>query len=138
MNAHAKCNDLEAMKSGTDLKREMPEDLEDIIGKDVVDHILKDVNEGKFKKNEAEEFAGNLDLCVYGSFINSQNEVNFKYDRRAMKIILSDWFEKCELFRLTKEQTVLKLLSALRGAEKKKLAFDIEKMTKTSRKGESA
>ena len=31
-----------------------------------------------------------------------------------------------------------KLLSALRGAEKKKLAFDIEKMTKTSREGESA
>ena len=108
-------------------------DWEDQIGTEVVGHILKQVDEGKFKKNETEEFARNLDSRVYGSFINSQNEVNSTYDRRAMKIILSDWFEKCEVFRLTKKQTVLKLLSALRGADKNKLAYDIENMTQKSK-----
>jgi len=104
------------------------QDLEVLVDKEVVDQILKYVNEGKFDKYEAEEFARNLDSRVYGTFINAQKERTFIYDERAMKIILSDWYKKCAE-EYEKEQAIRELLSALRGAGKKKLALDIQKMS---------
>ena len=84
-------------------------DLKGLLGEDPVEYILTEVRRSSFLEKEAEKFADDLHPEAYGSFINSK----IVYGEDALKLILSKWFERGEVFKLTKEEAVRKLISAL-------------------------
>ena len=96
-------------------------DLKDLIGEKPVEYILTEVRKGSFLENEAGKFADDLNPEAFGAFINSK----IVYGEDAMELILSKWFERGQVFLLTKEKAVRSLIGALEKARKTEMAFKI-------------
>ena len=103
------------------------QDFKNIVGKEVTSHILKEVSEGKFIVDEANEFAYHLHPYVGGSFVHARGVPNFKFGRGAMQTILSDWFNQ-DACNLSKEDVIAILVNALENSDKHVLAKNIEKI----------
>ena len=76
-------------------------DLKGLLGEDPVEYILTEVRRSSFLEKEAEKFAEELHPEAYGAFINSKID----YGEDAMELILSKWFERGQVFLLTKEKS---------------------------------
>ena len=85
------------------------------IGKELTDHILSQVDTGNIGKAAAEEFAFALHTAVGGKFKNSQSEVNFVYDRRSLKTIIADWYEK-EAHSFTDNEVLGRIKDAMKSS----------------------
>lgn len=99
-------------------------DLEELIGKDTVDFIINEVACGRLLKTDGVKFADFLHPEAAGAFLISEKP----YSPDAMELMLSSWFEKGEVFNLTKEDALGQLILALEKARKKVIASKIRKM----------
>ena len=89
---------------------------------EIIQPILQQVDVGNFSKREVEEFTEKLNLRIRGEFKRIQGEVNFEFDQIAMKRLMIYWYEK-EAYKLTKEEAINRLITALEKSDKPRIAF---------------
>ena len=99
--------------------------FEELVGDGVTKTILDAVCVGNLTIEDAEEFANHINPEVRGAFIHARGRTNFVFDKRAVKTMLSKWYEK-EAFRLTREQAINRLKTALEESEKADIADELE------------
>ena len=93
------------------------EKFEQHVGKEITDFLLKQVRIGEIEKNDAQDIATKLHEEVGGKFKISKGEVNFVFEERSLKKILSDWYSK-EAYKLTRQEAVKRLAKAVRVTRK--------------------
>ena len=103
-------------------------DLEDLVGKTMIDILLKEVCAGNFFKAEAEEFAYNLHPDVGGSFKNDRKEANLKYDRSSVEKILGNWY-KWKAHELNKKESISQLKKAVAAAEMNVIVYELNQVS---------
>jgi len=99
--------------------------LKDRVGDDNVKTLLSAVNVGNFTKEQVEDFTENLHPKVKGEFTRANMQVNFVFNQKKMKTILTNWYEK-DAFKLTKKQAINKLKAALEESDKPDIAFELK------------
>lgn len=98
--------------------------LEGLVGDHNVKTILDHVSVGDFTKEEVEDLADHLHPKVRGAFIRAKGEVNFVFNEKTMKTMLTNWYEE-EAFELTEEEAINKLIVALKESDKAYIAFEL-------------
>ena len=79
------------------------------LGDHVYSAVLDAVDSGEISQIAARDIAKQLHPKVGGSFIHASMERNFTFNRRAMREILSNWYQFC-----VPEDPVKDLITALR------------------------
>lgn len=69
------------------------EGLIECIGEDVHSLVLDAVDRGQISLKHAKNIASKLHPNVYGRFMESSKQNNFKFDRSAFNEMLCDWYE---------------------------------------------
>ena len=94
-----------------------------------VNLILEAVRKAEIVEKDAPDFTGMLHPNVKGRYIHALNEKDFKFDERAMREILRNFYKQ-KAYSLTPTQTVDALVKGLKEAGLEYLAYEMEQECK--------
>ena len=90
-------------------------DVRRVLGDNVVDTLLREVDEGRIKEQHAEVIAQELHPRTRGNFERDRQARGYQLDRRAFQKILSDWYSMSS--RAEHELGVQKLIDVMEGPD---------------------